>query len=162
MTRDEAAAALVSYIFSGIIGSPAGKGVSYSLLAATDTTFSWIAALEEEESTGQPIDRYRVDIDRVSREIQPPIPISISESDLSEAVFSAIGQHLKSFSRFTDGALSISYKVSVEESPDIQYIVQLRHHGNVTSMNLLMALISSSVNSNVLPLPNVYPIPGEE
>lgn len=52
MTRDDAAFALVTYIFSRVIGLPKGKGVSYSLLEATDSTFFWIAALEEEDSTG--------------------------------------------------------------------------------------------------------------
>ncbi|MCJ1387069.1 hypothetical protein MMC17_010198, partial [Xylographa soralifera] len=162
MTQDEAASALVTYIFSGVIGSPKGKGVSYSLLEATDSTFSWIAALEEEDSMGQPIDRYRVDIDRLSRKIQRPMPISLPEAELQEAILAATGHHLKAFSRFTDGALSISYKVSIEEDPDMQYIVQLRHHGKVTSMNLLMTLISSSIDPNILPVPTVYPIPCEE
>lgn len=162
MTQDDAASALVTYIFSGVIGSPKDKGVSYSLLEATDSTFSWIAALEEEENTGQPVDRYRVDIDRLSRKIQTPMPISLSEAELREAILAATGHHLKAFSRFTDGALSISYKVSIEEDPDIQYIVQLRHHGKVTSMNLLMKLISSSIDPSILPVPTVYPIPGEE
>jgi hypothetical protein len=123
MTQDDAASALVTYIFSGVIGLPKDKGVSYSLLEATDSTFSWIAALEEEENTGQPIDRYRVDIDRLSRKIQMPMLISLSEAELREAILAAIGHYLKAFSRFTDGALSISYKVSIEEDPDIQYIV---------------------------------------
>lgn len=111
MTQDEAAAALVTYIFSGAIGSAKGMGVAYSLLEATDTTFSWIAALEAEESEGEPIDRYRVDIDRESRRIQSPTPIALSEVEIRDAVLVATGNHVKSFSRFTDGALSISYRV---------------------------------------------------
>jgi hypothetical protein len=51
MTQNGAASALVTHIFSGVIGSPKDKGVSYSLLEAIDSTFSWIAALEEEENT---------------------------------------------------------------------------------------------------------------
>lgn len=162
ISQDEAASALVKYIFSGAIGSPKGKGVSYSLLKATDSVFSWIAALEEEDSTGQPIDRYRVDIDKVSRKVQTPTPVKLSEAELEEVVLAATGHHLKASSRFTDGALSISYKVAIEEDPDIQYVVQLRHHGNVTSMNLLMSLISSAIHPSILSLPAVYPIPGEE
>lgn len=98
----------------------------------------------------------------MSRKIQTPRPIYLSEAELREVVLTATGHHLKTSSRFTDGALIISYKVSVEEDPDIQYIVQLRHHGNVTSMNLLMSLISSTIDPSILPLPAVYPIPGEE
>ena len=93
----------------------------------------------------------------MSRKIQTPVLVP-----LSEGVLVAKGDHLKVFSRFTDGTLSISYRVSIEEDPDIQYILQLRHHGNVTSMNLLMSLISSSIDPSILPLPAVYPIPGEE
>ncbi|PQE28762.1 kinase-like domain protein [Rutstroemia sp. NJR-2017a WRK4] len=133
MSQDEAISALLAFMFSGVIGSPKGKGVSYL-----------------------------VDIDRASRKIQPPIPIVLSKAELEEAVFSATGHHLKASSRFADGALSISYKVSIEEDSDIQYVVQLRHHGNVTSMNLLMSLISSAIDPSILPLPTVYPIPGEE
>lgn len=162
MTRDEAAAALVTHMFSRVIGSPKGKGVSYSLLEATNTTFSWIASLEDKDSTDQPIDRYHVDIDRTSRKIEPPILISLSKEDLAEAVFTATGHHLKTFSRFADGSPSISYHVSIKEDPNIQYIIQLRHHGNVTSMNLVMNLISSPIDPNILPLPTIYPIPGEE
>jgi len=79
------------------------------------------------------------------------MPISLSEAELREAILAATGHHLKAFSRFTDGALSISYKVSIKEDPDIQYIVQLRHYGKVTSMNLLMKLISSSIDPSILP-----------
>lgn len=162
ISQDEAASALVKYIFSGAIGSSKGKGVSYSLLKATDTVFSWIAALEDENNTGQPIDRYRVDIDRVSRKIQSPRLINLSEAELEEVVLAATDHHLKAYSRFMDGALSISYKVAIKEDPDIHYVVQLRHHGNVTSMNLLMSLISSTIDPSILPLPAVYAIPGEE
>jgi hypothetical protein len=162
MSQDEATSALVAFIFPGVIGSPKGKGVSYSLLKSTDSAFSWIAALEEEDNTGKPIDRYLVDINRVSREIQPPVPIVLSKVELEEAVLAATGHHLKASSRFADGALSISYKVSIQEDPYIQYVVQLRHHENFTSMNLLMSLISSAIDPSILPLPTVYPIPGEE
>jgi hypothetical protein len=63
--------------------------------------------------------------------------------------------------RFTDGALSISYKITVQEQPEDAYILQLRHHGNVSSMDALMTLISQTVDPRILPLPRVYPIPGE-
>jgi hypothetical protein len=103
-----------------------------------------------------------LDIDRVSRVIEAPVQISLSKAELQEAILVATGHHLKAVSRFADGAFSIPYRVLIEEDPQIQYILQLRHHGNVTSMDLLMRLIASSVNSSLLPLPAVYPIPNEE
>ena len=105
-----------------------------------------------------------MDINKVSRKIQPLIPITFSKVKLEKAVLTATGHHLKASSRFADGSLSVSYKVSIKEGPDIQQVVQLRHHGNVTSMNLLISLISSTLGHrpSVLPLLTVYPISGEE
>ncbi|KAF0642715.1 hypothetical protein NXS19_000342 [Fusarium pseudograminearum] len=162
LTQDEAAAAIVSFAFSGVLGSPAGKGVGYALMGTTPDYFTWSAALEEIEGPPVPIDRYLIKIDRRSKEISPPIPIVLSEQDLSEAIQSATGQHLSSWERFTDGALSISYKVTVHESVDSIYIVQLRHHGNVASMDSLMSYIVRTVGHTLLPVPPVYPIPHEK
>ena len=161
MTQDEAVSALLAYIFSGAIGSPKGKGVGYALIEATPTTFSWSAALEDIDARAAPILRYLVKIDRRSKEISPPEPIVLSETELAEAILVATGQHLTSSTRFTDGALSISYKVTVQGSQDVAYVVQLRHHGCVTSMNALMTLISRTIDPHILPVPPVYPIPGE-
>ncbi|KAL9095546.1 MAG: hypothetical protein Q9163_006504 [Psora crenata] len=83
------------------------------------------------------------------------------ETELAEAIFAATGQHLASSSRFTDGMLSISYKVTVQHSPDVAYVVQLRHHGRVASMDFLMNWISRTIDPRILPVPPVYPIPGE-
>lgn len=79
-----------------------------------------------------------MDIDRGSRKIQPPIPISISYTELEEAVLAATGHNLKFFSRFADGALSIPCIVSIKEGTDIEYVVQLGHYSNITWMNYLM------------------------
>ncbi|KAI0099681.1 hypothetical protein GGR51DRAFT_576126 [Nemania sp. FL0031] len=81
---------------------------------------------------------------------------------LTEAIFAATGHHLTSSTRFTDGALSISYRVTVQERSDVVYVLQPRHHGSVASMDAFMTLILSKVNSQVLPVPPAYPIPGEK
>lgn len=47
MTKDEAASALLAYVFSGALGSAKGKGVGYALIETTPTTFSWSAGLED-------------------------------------------------------------------------------------------------------------------
>ncbi|KAF1961701.1 hypothetical protein CC80DRAFT_522437 [Byssothecium circinans] len=150
-----------AYIFSGAIGSPKGKGVGYALIKATPTTFSWSAALEDIDESATPILRYLVKIDRRSKEISLPEPIELSETELADAILVATGQHLASSTRFTDGALSISYKVTVQESQDDTYVVQLRHHGRVASMDALMTLISTTTDFHILPVPPVYPILGE-
>lgn len=63
-------------------------------------------------------------------------PIVISETEMREAMRAATGQDVLEAKRFTDGALSVSYKVATkEEQGGGVYVVQLRHHGDVTSMN---------------------------
>lgn len=161
MTEDEAASALLAFVFSGALGSPNGRGVGYALIETTPTTFSWSAALEDIDGPAVPVDRYLVKIDRRSGAISPPELIQLSETELAEVIVSATGQHLASSTRFTDGALSISYKVTVRENADDAYVIQLRNHGNVASMDALMMLVSKTVDPRILPVPCVYPIPGE-
>ena len=161
MTQDDAVVALLAYAFSGAIGSAKGKGVTYVLLSNTPTIFAWSVALEDEDVDPAPIDRYLVKIDRQSKKILPPEPIVLTKTELAEAIFAATGQRLASSSRFTDGLLSISYKVTVQHPPDVAYVVQLRHHGRVASMDFFNRLVSRTVDPGILPVPSVYPIPGE-
>ncbi|KAL6816183.1 hypothetical protein V8C40DRAFT_254668 [Trichoderma camerunense] len=162
LTQDEGVTALLAYIYSGSAVGPVGsKGVGYALLESSPTSFSWSAAIEDFEGPASPVDRYLIKIDRRTKKISTPEPIVLSENELTDAVISATGQHLSSWARFTDGALSISYKVTVKEDDNLSYVVQLRHHGCVASMDLFMILVSQRINPSVLPVPQVYSIPGE-
>ena len=155
-TLDNATSLLLSHAFSGAIGPTADKGVTYSLMAEDDQCFTFSAALEGDDDAGKPIDRYRVVIDRSSGRIRATELIMLTECQLEDAVLNATSHHLATFSRFTDGLLSISYKVSIQEDTETEYVVQLRHHGDVASMNTLMQHVSP-----ILPVPPVYPIPEE-
>jgi len=77
--------------FSDAVGSLKHKGVSHSLFEVTALTFPRIAALEEEDRTGQPIDRYRVDIDRALRTIEAPTRMALSQAELKEVALTARG-----------------------------------------------------------------------
>lgn len=163
MTREEAFSSLLAYCFSGAIGPASGKGVGYALIESTPETYSWSACLEDFDGPPGPIDRFLIKIDRQSRNMSSPALIALSETELAEAILVATGQHVATATRFTDGALSISYKVTVHEhpEPDFAYVIQLRHHGSVASMDALMGHISRTVDAGVLPVPLVFPIPGE-
>ena len=149
---EDAISILLKLMFSGALGSVVGKGVGYSLIEENEDSFIFIAGLEDME-TEQPIHRYRVVIDRESGKVDPPELVSLSTPDLADVILRATGQHVAESKRFTDGALSISYKVSVQEDPAVQYVLQLRHHGNVDSMNTIMQLVSSKIDRRILPLP---------
>lgn len=100
-------------------------------------------------------------IDRYTEEISAPELVEIPDSELAEAVLAGTGQHVAESGRFVDGALSVGYKVSTveEKNEDLAYVVQLRHHGVVASMDAIMMMIA--VDRDVLPVPQPYPIPGE-
>ena len=161
LSVQEGISLLLRLMFSGAVGSANGKAVSYSVLEEKEDCFVFIAALEDIDQTNVPVHRLRIAMDRESGKIDPPEAISLSSTELAAAIRRATGNQVADFARFTDGALSISYKVSVKDHPDIQYVVQLRHHGKVASMNALMQLASSTISPQLLPLPAVYPIADE-
>ena len=84
----------------------------------------------------------------------------LSDTELDEVNLLATGKHGASSERFSDGALSISYKIAVPGDPAAAYIVQLRSHGNVASMDSMMTMFSRTINPHILPVPNVYSIQG--
>jgi hypothetical protein len=125
--------------------------------------FFWSAALEDlyRPHADTPIDRWLAKVDRRLRKVLPLEPIATPEPELAEAFLSATGQHQASSTRLTDDALSVSYKARARGF-NVAYVVHLRHHSNAASMDSLMLLISQTIDSNVLPVPPVYPIPGEK
>lgn len=161
MDQYEAADALLKYVYSGILGSTKGMGVGYALMHTTDSTFTYSAALEPIAGPPCSLDRYQIEIDRRTRKLSAPKKIEISDEDMQKAVLAAIGETVACSYRFTDGGLSISYKVTTTQRPDTAYIVQLRHHGNVASMDALMKFVHANNKPGVIPMPAVYSIPGE-
>ena len=157
---EDATSLLLQLMFSGTVGPTDGKGVGYSLMQENHDSFVFIAGLED-MGTERPIHRYRVVVDRESGKVDPPELMSLSTQQLADAVLRSTGQHVAESERFTDGALSISYKVSVQEDRAIQYVLQLRHHGNVDSMNTIMQLVSSKIDHQRPSSPHTYPIPNQ-
>ena len=72
LTQDEAASILLAYAFAGGIGEAKGKSVLYSPIGATPSIFVWSATLEDFDGPPKPVDRYRVEIDRRSKEVLLP------------------------------------------------------------------------------------------
>jgi len=142
LTYEDAKSLLLKFMFSGGVGSAAGKVVSYSLVEQNNDSYVFLAALEELDETAQltPVDRYRIAIDSKSGKLDVPDLIFLSTPDLEHIIFRATGFLVSQAERFTSGALSISYKVSVHDNP-LQFVVQMRHHGNVDSINTIMELV---------------------
>ena len=157
----EAADVLLKYMYSGVLGSTKDMGVGYALMHTTDSAFTYSAALEPINGSRCPLDRYQIEINRRTKELSAPRKIEITDQDMQEAILNATGETVASSCRFTDGGLSISYKVTTTQKPDAGYVVQLRHHGNVASMDTLMNFVRANNQPGVIPIPTVYLIPGE-
>ena len=73
LNYDGACKALLAFMFSGKMGDTKGKLTCYSLLAQNETTFTFIAALDDKDTSQErPVIRYRVAIDRVSGQVSEP------------------------------------------------------------------------------------------
>ncbi|KAF1826617.1 uncharacterized protein K489DRAFT_367808 [Dissoconium aciculare CBS 342.82] len=149
MDIPEAADTLHKFVYSGILGSTEGMGFTYS------------AALSHTPDREGPVDRFRIEVDRETKEASAPEKIGISAEEMQAAVLPAIGETLATSCRFIDGGLSISCKVTTTEKPDLTYVVQIRHHGNVASMDALMKYVQQHSEPGILPMPAVFSIPGE-
>jgi len=160
MSHEEASSIVLAFAFGGALGDVKGKGIVYSHLSTDETTTNWIADLQDFE-LDQPVDRYLININRISRKVTSYSSITIPRVECEECVLAATGHQVKAITRSVDGSLSISYRVSIVEDGAIEYLIQLRFFADVTSMNLLMTFAAANTSSAVLPIPQVYMIPGE-
>lgn len=161
MDQFQAADALLKYVYSGVIGATKGFAVDYAVMHTTDSTFTFSAALEPLDNVPEFLDRYQIKVDRQSGKPSAPKKIEITDEDMQKAVLAATGQKVAFSRRFTDGGFSTSYKVTVMDNPDIVYVVQLRFHGSVASMDAFMKFVHANSTPGVIPMPAIYSIPGE-
>lgn len=138
-----------------------GKGSGLRRDAHHGQHFTFSTTLEPLDDPPNHLDRYQIEIDRRSGEPSAPKKIEITNEDMQKAVLAATGGTVASSRRFTDGGFSISYRVAVTDKPDTTYIVQLRFHGNVASMDALMKFVQANNKPGVIPMASVYSIPGE-
>ncbi|KAJ3497841.1 hypothetical protein NLG97_g1584 [Lecanicillium saksenae] len=161
MDQFQAADALLKYIYAGAIGPTKGFAVDYAVMRTTARAFIFSAALEPVDDAPAFLDRYEIKIDRQTGEPSVPQKIEITDEDMQKAILAATGQEVASSRRYADGVFSTSYKVTVKHHPDVAYIVQLRFHGNVASMDAFMKLVHASSSPGTVPMPAIYSIPEE-
>ncbi|KID73850.1 uncharacterized protein G6M90_00g000190 [Metarhizium brunneum] len=157
----KAAEALLKYVYSGILGPTKGMAVDYAVMQTTDSTFTFSVTLEPVHNPPNFLDRYQIEVDRRSGKLSAPKKIEITDENMQKAVLAATGETVASSNRFTDGGFSISYKVTPMHKPGTAFVVQLRFHGNVASMDAFMKFVRVNSSPGIIPMPAVYSIPGE-
>jgi len=159
MSYEGAAALTVKYLYSGVLGDPKGKDVGYSFIEETEDSFSFVFIAGLEDDTQQtPVDRYRIVVDRRYGIIEKPELISLSDLELARAILIATGLQMAEATRFPDGAMSVSYKISIKNDPDTLFMLQIRHIGDMHSICETIRMISSITDPSVLPIPAAYPL----
>jgi hypothetical protein len=58
MDQFQAADALLKYVYSGVIGATKGFAIDYAVMHTTDSTFTFLTALEPSNGVPEFLDRY--------------------------------------------------------------------------------------------------------
>lgn len=85
-----------------------------------------------------------------------PKLISLPNLELARANLIATGLEMAEAARFTDGAMSVSYKISVRNDPDTHFLFQIRHIGDMQSIYETIQTISAKTDPEVLSIPAAY------
>ncbi|KAJ6785639.1 hypothetical protein PWT90_04787 [Aphanocladium album] len=135
MDQFQAADTLLKYIYSGAIGATKGLAVDYAIMRKTDKTFTFSAALEPLDHVPAFLVRSKIKIDRQAGEPSTPQKIEITDEEMRKAV-------------------------AARNRPPI-YIVELRFHDNVASMDAFLKFVHANNPPGAIPIPVVYSIPSE-
>lgn len=155
-----AQAALIKHLCGGALGPAENLVAGVAHLWTIDSTSVFAGCLEPLDEVPSSIRRYTFEIDHATGTISQLGEISLPDIELQNIMTAATGESFATAERFIDGSLSISYKVTTRQRA-LPYIVQMQHHGIVSSMDTMMRYVRENDKANILRVPTTYPIPGE-
>ncbi|KAJ5609810.1 Aminoglycoside phosphotransferase [Penicillium herquei] len=138
----------------GLLGTYQGKAVLSDVIRQDEKTITFIVALYDliSEQIGE---RHLVCITKDEGRLVSTTHITLTKEELDRIFTDANIGTPQDITRLGKGSYGVSYKVSVVENPK-QYIVQLRYHGNIDSMNKLIGYIYDHAAA-ILPVPKPVP-----
>ncbi|KAF4992910.1 hypothetical protein FGRMN_6853 [Fusarium graminum] len=146
---------LLEHVRGGLLGPREGKGITADLVREDECTTTFTVALIALPPSSDAVDRHIVQLSKGGHVVTKK-RIEVSELEMAETMrHSKLGK-LKDFKRLNNGVHGITYQVSVDDPGSPQFVVQLRSHGNVGSMNALQRYFSQAALPS-LPVPKVYP-----
>ncbi|KAK7413686.1 hypothetical protein QQX98_007468 [Neonectria punicea] len=123
------------------------------------STSPFIAALISlTRGSDEPIEGYLIQIAKADGSVVSTHPVSLSVEE-APAIFRDAGLGpVKDLTRLSDGSFRVTYKGSIQDGDDGEFVSQLRYHGSITSMNTILHNIRQKIPKN-LPVPRVFDVP---
>jgi hypothetical protein len=154
LSEEELTKCMRQLVREGLLGSFVGKAVIDDIIEQDEKTITFLAALYDLES--EDIDeKHLICITKKEGALVSNKHVTITREELDEIFRDLNIGSSDQITRLSKGTYGATYRVSVRGLEE-QFIVQLRYHGNVDSMNALMRYIYDNVAST-LPVAKVYP-----
>ncbi len=157
LSTDELCQQLRALVFGGLLGPVNGRAITHGIASEDALTTTFMTTLfSVKDINEQPVKRHLVRLAKKDGKLIWSKPATLGRDQLTTILIDAKVGTLKDFTQLNQGAHAVTYKASVLEDEEGQYIVQLRYNVNIDSMNKLLMYIRENVPRN-LPVPKVYP-----
>ncbi|KAJ2896235.1 hypothetical protein MKZ38_005729 [Zalerion maritima] len=147
---------LLALTREGLLGPRAGKGVAANIVTEDAGTLTYIVTLVSMPPSSDAMERHLVKLQKKDGKLVSTRRLYITREDMAVILRDASLGTLKDYERLNNGAYGVTYRSSVEEPGSPEFVVQLRSHGKVQSMNRLQEYIRQEALP-ALPVPKVYP-----
>ncbi|KAJ5329592.1 hypothetical protein N7452_009982 [Penicillium brevicompactum] len=154
LSEEELARRMRQLVRAGLLGNYDGKATISDIIEQDEKTITFLAALYD--MTSEEIDEnHLICITKEEGALVSKRLVTINQEEL-DGVFHNLGLGSPDqITRLSKGFYGVTYQVSVKEKEE-NFIVQLRYHGNVDSMDTLMRYIHDNV-APTLPVAIAYP-----
>lgn len=157
LSQAELAKCMRLLVKGGLLGEYEGNAVLYDFLKEDEKTITFVAGLYN-LARAEIGEKWTVRIAKNNGKLaSTPDRISITNAELYK-IFDDTGlgtPETEGIVRYPKGAYGISYRVSVRETVQ-RYMVQLRYHGDVDSINAFVEYLHQNASSD-LPIPRMFP-----
>jgi hypothetical protein len=149
---------VLDFVRQGLIGPAKDKGIVANLVTENDHTAIYAVALVAPSAPEDAaMNRHLIRLHKTTGKVLSTKPVSIEPDEMKRILFDNKLGTLKAYERLNIGSYETTYSVTVEEVDKPKFIVQLRFHGNVSSMNALQEYIHARA-PNGLPVPRTFSV----
>ncbi|KAL2694905.1 hypothetical protein Neosp_001494 [[Neocosmospora] mangrovei] len=155
---DELASRMRELVFDGLLGPRNNRAITWDIVSQDSSTSTFIAALiSPTAGFDEPIERHLIQMSKADGTVVSTRPVSLSIEEASDMFrYAGLGPVTR-IVRLSDGVFGVTYKASTQDDGDAEFVVQLRYHGNVTSMNTILHHIHQTIQDE-LPVPRAFDI----
>lgn len=155
LSDQELAKRMRCLVKGGLLGTYEGNDVLSDIVRQDEKTITYFVALYDftKEQIGE---RNLLCITKDEGKLVSTTPLTITKDELDRMFTNANIGTPHDIIRLDEGGYAVTYKVSVVEHSE-KYIVQLRYHGDVDSMNKIIGYIYDHAAANI-PVAKPFPV----